>query len=166
MNKMEYKFTSIGKFMFKLVDKLSSFLIKHKWLYYILLYTWALPLTLIGWVIALFLLIIGKKPQNYHGMCMFRIKERWGGFSIGQVIVRDTTSSDKEINPHEYGHSFQLAIFGFFTLFLVIIPSVIRYWYRELKYERKLKIPPTDYDDIWFEGSATYVGNKAVEVIK
>ncbi len=42
--------------------------------------------------------------------------------------------------------------------FVVGIPSMIRYWYRELKYNRKGKVPPTSYDSIWFEGQATRIG--------
>ena len=39
--------------------------------------------------------------------------------------------------------------------FVITGPSIVRYWYRELKYYRKGLVPPTKYDDIWFEGQAT-----------
>ena len=52
----------------------------------------------------------------------------------------------------------QNAILGPFMPFVVGIPSAIRYWYRELKYNRKGKVPPTSYDSIWFEGQATRIG--------
>ena len=39
-------------------------------------------------------------------------------------------------------------------IFIVMIPSAVRYWYREYIYrkdrERYYKLP--DYDAIWFEG--------------
>lgn len=49
-------------------------------------------------------------------------------------------------------------------LFVITIPSAIRYWYRELKYHRKGLVPPTMYDDIWFEGQATRWGQTYVDM--
>lgn len=46
--------------------------------------------------------------------------------------------------------------------FVITIPSIIRYWYRELKYNKKGLTPPTEYDDIWFEGQATKWGYKYI----
>jgi hypothetical protein len=40
---------------------------------------------------------------------------------------------------------------------------MIRYWYRELKYYRKGLIPKTDYDSVWFEGTATKWGTKVYQ---
>ncbi|MBO5712210.1 MAG: hypothetical protein J6R47_05160 [Acholeplasmatales bacterium] len=42
--------------------------------------------------------------------------------------------------------------------FVICIPSALRYWYRELRYNRKGITPPTKYDDIWFEDEATKLG--------
>lgn len=47
-------------------------------------------------------------------------------------------------------------------LFVIAIPSMIRYWYLELKYYRKNIHCPVGYDDIWFEGQATRWGVKYV----
>lgn len=68
--------------------------------------------------------------------------------------------------PHEYGHSIQVMIWGPLWLFVVAIPSVIRFWYREWYYKHKYfttrkSLPP--YDSIWFEGQATRWGNRAFE---
>ena len=71
----------------------------------------------------------------------------WGGFEMGLMFVRDQCSY-YTLNKHEFGHTFQNCLLGPFMPFLVSIPSAIRYWYRELKYERKSLIPPTDYDAI------------------
>lgn len=43
-----------------------------------------------------------------------------------------------------------------------MIPSVIRFWYREFKYNRKDLQAPTEYGDIWFEGQASRWGEKYV----
>lgn len=65
---------------------------------------------------------------------------------------------------HECGHGIQNIIFGPLFPFLVAIPSVIRYWYREVIWrkdrERYFQLPK--YDDIWFEGQATRWGDKYI----
>ena len=151
-----FKFTKYGKFMFNLCHDGAIFLAKHRWLYYILACTWGILLTLPGIIITLTLLIIGKKPKKYGGIYYFQVGKYWGGFEMGLMFVRDTTSWDS-VNSHELGHSYQNAILGPFMPFLVSIPSAIRYWYRQ--YTKKA-LPA--YDAIWFEGNATFVGEKII----
>jgi hypothetical protein len=46
-------------------------------------------------------------------------------------------------------------------MILISLASAIRYWYREYLIQIQ-KVPYytlPDYDDIWFEGTATYLGN-------
>ena len=43
-------------------------------------------------------------------------------------------------------------------LFVIVIPSATRYWYRNWALAKGKKLP--DYDAIWFEGSATKIGAK------
>ena len=45
-------------------------------------------------------------------------------------------------------------------LFVITIPSVIRYWYRNWALAQGKKLP--DYDAIWFEGQATKWGKKYI----
>ena len=143
--------------MVNLINKIAVWLSKHKWLYYILNFTWGSILTVVGFLMILGLLIAGKKPEIYYGCFRFKIGKSWGGFSIGLLIVTDNNSSDN-VSLHEVGHTYQNAILGPLMIFLVSIPSMVRYWYRELKYYRKGLAPKTKYDDIWFEGSATKIG--------
>ena len=163
MMKKTSRFTSYGNFMYNFTEKGITFLAKHKWLYYLLNLTWGIFLTFIGWIITLGLLMIGKKPTKYHGIYYIKIGDSWGGFETGLMFVRDKTSIEI-LNAHEYGHTYQNAIFGPFQIFLITIPSIIRYWYRELKYERKGITPKTDYDDIWFERSASNHGLIAIDI--
>jgi len=149
--------------MRKFLFKCSMFLARHRVIYYILNCTWGIILTLIGWFITLALLIVGKKPVPYHGVYYFPLRESWGGFEMGMMFIRDTTSTE-HVSQHELGHTFQNAILGPFMIFLVSLPSVFRYWYRYLKFERKGLNPTTEYDDIWFEGSASEIGTKVVEM--
>jgi hypothetical protein len=46
-------------------------------------------------------------------------------------------------------------------LFVITIPSAIRYWYREIRARKGLK-NETGYDDIWFEGDATRRGEEFI----
>lgn len=126
-------------------------------LYYFLSFTWGLPLTAIGCIVAIFLLLAGKRPQFFGPSLHFTIGRNWGGVDLGPVFITSNTYTTKTV-CHEFGHSLQNCVFGPLTLFVVCIPSVFRYWYREFRYERHGQIPPTRYDDAWFEGQATMWG--------
>ncbi len=160
-----YKPTKIGKLLYDLTLGWAKFLIKHRWLYYILSCTWGIIMTLVGCFITLILLCCGCKIEKFYWVYFMRIGKCWGGFDSGLMFVRDHKSADS-INEHEFGHTFQNTLFGPFALFIAFLPSAFRYWYRELKYYRKGKRPPVKYDDIWFEKSATDVGHLAVEYFK
>lgn len=152
--------TKYGKFIYNLCDKTGFWFAKHKIIYWILMCTWALPTTLLGTLCYLVLRIF-KKPKDYFGTPMFVIGKNWGGLELGICFaVSEPTYSS--ICNHEVGHTYQI-ILGPFILFLVSIPSAIRYWYRELVYYKRHKNPKTLYDDIWFERSATDLGNKIIE---
>lgn len=62
--------------------------------------------------------------------------------------------------PHEYGHSIQNIRFGWAMPFVVAIPSVVRYWFREYRYSIQ-RPPKTGYYDIWFENQASKLGLEA-----
>ena len=157
--------SKLGKKFYDFTEKRIKFIARHKWLYYLLNCTWGIFLTLIGLIITLFLLIINKKPKKYHGIYYFEIGKFWGGFETGLMFVRDKTSV-MSVSVHEYGHTYQNAIYGPFQIFIITIPSIIRYWYREIKYERKGLQTKTEYDDIWFEKSASEHGLLALDIEK
>lgn len=64
---------------------------------------------------------------------------------------------------HEAGHSIQHSLYGPLFIFLIAIPSCIRYWYRNW-YAKKHKSDPDyymkPYDAVWFEASASDLGRK------
>lgn len=133
-----------------------------KFKFYLLSFTWGLPMTIIGLIVALALIIAGKKPEKY-GYCLhFKVGNNWGGVSFGIVFITDKTPSE-HTKMHEVGHSIQGCYWGLLMPFVIGLPSTIRYWYRELKYYRKGKTPPTKYDDAWFEGDATRRGTKFIK---
>ena len=127
----------------------------NKPLYYILNIVWGFPMTLIGAIAAVGLLIIGKRPTRHGGCFHFRIGRNWGGINLGLVFLTDETAGSSTCH-HEYGHSLQNAMFGPFMPFIVGIPSAIRYWVFTIR-EKKHKVNPP-YDSIWFEGTATKWG--------
>lgn len=133
-----------------------------KFLYYFLSFTWGLPLTLIGCIVAFILTIAGKKSNKFGPTRYFSVGKNWGGLEMGVFFITDSTASYR-IRCHEFGHSLQNCIWGPLMIFVICIPSSIRYWYRELRYERRGLNPPTKYDDIWFEGQATKWGTQAYE---
>ena len=162
---MEQKRTKFGSAMYNFTTKFGKFLCKIKPLYYLLNLTWGLFLTIIGWFVALAMLVSKHKPTWYHGIIYFKTtSSNWGGFSIGMVFVVCSNAPESTLE-HEYGHTYQNAILGPFMLFLVSIPSMIRYWVRdkEIKKGNALK---TDYDAIWFESGASDIGHWALEYEK
>lgn len=137
---------------------------KNKVLYYVLSLTWGLPMTMIGAVVALCLVISGHKPKRWGGCIYFNVGKRWGGLELGLFFLTDKRDSESTKN-HEFGHSIQNCRYGFLMPFIVCIPSAARYWYRELRMAMGLK-NETGYDSIWFEGEATKLGNEYIEMWK
>lgn len=147
------------------IDILGSFIARHPFIYYLLTYTWGLVMTVIGWLIVLVLLIFRKGRLNrlgYHIFFEFHEDKSWG-FSIGSIsfVGKIFTHADKELLLHEFGHTVQNALFGPLVLFIVYIPSFIRYHYIEYLQktakDHKVLID-FDYEDIWFESNATRLG--------
>lgn len=129
----------------------------NKLTFYLLSFTWGLPLTLVGLIVGAALMIAGKKPEKWGACWYFKVGKNWGGTELGVIFLTENTPNDY-IRNHEHGHAIQNCYFGFLMPFIVCIPSAIRYCYRKLKYYRKGLIPPTEYDSVWFEGDATKLG--------
>ena len=130
---------------------------KNKKLFYILQFTWGLPLNLIGFLVALILIILGKKPKKHKWCYYFEIGKNWGGFELGLFFLVDKNPTES-IKNHELGHAIQNCWWGPLFLIVIWIPSMIRYQYRniikKIKPHKKLK----PYNSIWFEGEATKLG--------
>lgn len=129
----------------------------NKKIFYILSFTWGLPLTIVGGLVALVLLITGHKPKCFGWCLYFEVGEGWGGFEMGPIFLCSKTCSE-HTKIHEFGHGIQNCYFGPLMIFVVCIPSAIRYWIREWKKSKGIELPP--YDSIWFEGQATELGKK------
>lgn len=132
----------------------------RKFFYWFIQFTWGLPLTLAGGILALLLIARGVKPQKFAYAIYFACGEHWGGLNLGGFFFVQK-DADTSIKSHEYGHSLQNLLLGPLTPFLVTIPSALRYHYRRWKRAKGHPLPP--YDQFWCEGWATKWGKKYSE---
>ena len=100
-------------------------------LYWLIWCTWGLPVTIVGAVMTLALIIIGKKPKTFCGGVYVETGKNWGGLSMGPFFF---VNKDPYLHllQHERGHGNQW-ILGTFMYFVVGIPSAARYWLREME---------------------------------
>ena len=126
-------------------------------LFYILNFTWGLPMTLIGGIACLVFIGLGKLPTVHGGCLCFTKGKNWGGVSLGLVMIVSEQATENTKN-HELGHALQNAVYGVFMPFIVSIPSAVRYWHRRGKDPATLPL----YDAVWFEGQATEWGNQFI----
>ena len=131
----------------------------NKTTFYLLSFTWGIILTLYGCLVALVMLLLGKKPRRWAWTRYFILgKKSWGGMECGMIFLRDHGKSPF-INAREFGHAVQNCFFGPLMIPLVTIPSSLRYWTRRLL--KRLGHPPKkDYYAIWFEAQASRLGLK------
>ena len=135
----------------------------NKFLFYFLSFTWGLPMTLIGCLVAAVLFVLGCKPKKWGWCWYFEVGENWGGVELGIFFLTNKNPS-VHIRNHEHGHGFQNCIFGFLMPFIVCIPSAVRYWYREylVLSGRKKAYELPDYDSVWFERQASTIGTEFI----
>lgn len=127
-------------------------------MYYLIQWTWGIIMNIAGLCAFGFAKAKGWKIQKYRKAIEILCPWNFGGVSLGMFIVRGEKNSS--VMPHEYGHTIQNLRFGPAFLFVVGIPSAIRYWKREMTKDKSTLEP---YDAIWFEGQATELGKQANE---
>lgn len=139
--------------------------------YWLLQLTWGIIMNIVGLVVTLFCLIFlkGKIHRNGFGF-ITEVKDNWGGVSLGAFALcgsysqPDSSCYDSEwyyrTRCHEFGHSIQNMFLGPLFIFIVAIPSAIRYW---LDLYDKLK---GDYMDAWFERTASSWGTKWMTIME
>ena len=143
--------------------------------YWLLSLTWGCLFTIPGLLVLLFFVVFTrcKVHKNGYGF-IIEVGGNWGGYSLGPVSLCGRYSQEngpcydvgwyEYTRRHEFGHSLQNIMFGPFMLFLVEIPSIIRYHYYNYRINRNL--PVKEYDSIWFEGTASAWGSNAVERVE
>jgi len=141
-------------------------------LFWFLSLTWGLLMTLIGLLVTAFAIIFLKGKVHRNGFSyIVEVGGNWGGLNLGAVSLcggYTTTCPDEEwfqhTRRHEFGHGLQNCILGPLFPFLVAIPSAIRYHYQN--YRSRKGLPNKEYDAIWFEGTATKYGTRAINKIE
>lgn len=139
-------------------------MIRNKFLFYFLSFTWGLPITLLGCVTALLLLITGHKLQKWGYCYYFEVGNGWGGVSLGPIFVVNKQAS-RHTKNHESGHSHQNCAWGLLFPFVIAIPSCVRYWYREIR-ARKGNPCASSYYSVWFEKEASEIGTDFIHWYK
>ena len=70
--------------------------VKHRWLYYILQFTWGLPMNLVGCIVALVLVCCGKKAYLYGWNYCFELNINFGLelgiFFIAPPVITHTSA--------------------------------------------------------------------------
>jgi len=130
---------------------------RHPFIFYLLSFTWGLPMSLAGGVWCLLLLLIGRRPKRFGRCLRFEIGQHWGGANLGWLIVTCRDPSFRLL-CHEHGHAYQNILLGPLMPLLVCLPSTLRFHSRNLLRKLRPQIRLKDYDSIWFEGWATALG--------
>ena len=158
-----YPRTKAGQALYSFTVKAGCFLVRHRALAQILGVTWGCLGLLIGLVEMIVVNVLPCKRSygNFNGFPFVMFGDNWGGLEGGFCFfVADNMGDEWTLHTkrHETGHCFQNAVFGPFMVFLVMIPSAIRYWIR------KAKPSSVPYDAVWYEGSSTEIGTYYDEV--
>lgn len=127
--------------------------------YYTLSLTWGLPMTILGLLAGVVLIVLGYKPKRFGWAWYFEIGNHRDGFSLGFIFFCGKKSSNVT-KAHEYGHSFQNCKFGL-TMPILTLCSIIRYWYYTVV-EDWLGMDLLPYNSWWFEKQATEIGTKYI----
>lgn len=127
-------------------------------LFYILSWSWGLPLTLCGAAVIGILRLRGV-PIHRFGPCLYaETGKNWGGLELGMFFLKDKSPS-AHICLHEAGHAVQNIIFGPLMPLIVSIPSAVR-WHMRTRAHRRGRAVHGKYGDIWFEAQATALGRR------
>ena len=125
----------------------------RKSVFYILSFTWGLPLSLIGVMVCGVLMLAGYRPKRWGHCYYIAIGKSWGGLEFGWFFLVDKNET-AYIKNHELGHGYQNTRFGFIMPALWII-SACRYWLKQLGV-------PIAYYSWWYEMQANQIGQKVM----
>lgn len=146
--------------------------------YWLIHAIWGFPTFIIGCFIALYMILTNRTPKVFGYTLYFESKLLKGcGFEAGPffVIAADCSNS-VAMKQHEHGHGIQTLWWGPLMLFIISLPSAIRFHYRNFQYRHHVRMyakgkisreqyscwlrSVPDYDSIWFEHQASVLGKK------
>lgn len=140
----------------KTFNKILSYIV-----FYLIQFTWGLLHNLVGSVLALWMVVTKHKIRRCGPFFYFLAPELPGSIEGGVFYIANTIGAHSHL--HEMGHGLQNMVWGPLMIFVIVIPSAIRFWYREWYWKNKFPITGKalpEYDSIWFEGQATKWGTK------
>ncbi len=124
--------------------------------FYFLSFTVGLPMSILGCIVALIMLLLGYKAKIYN-RCICFTCGKYSGFTLGCFIFVGKHCGEKLLQ-HELGHALQNCMYGLLMPFIVALPSFFRYHYRRFCIRRLHKRLHVAYENIWFEAEATALG--------
>ena len=119
--------------------------ILNKFMYYFLSWTWGFIMSFIGLIVIttlkVYLKLTGQssKLQTWGYSKYLAFGSGWGGLEFGMWFLMDD-SNYTPLKDHEFGHGVQNCWWGPFTLFVIFLPSSIRYWLRNFESMRSKRV--------------------------
>lgn len=131
-----------------------------KFLFYLVQWTWGLPVNLVGFLIFLFFKIRGCKHEKFQYAWITYVPWNAGGLSMGLFIFMKADHPNKiwtyNTRIHEYGHTWQCLLLGVFYYPVIALPSAI--WCNHFEgYRRRNNV---SYYVFYPEKWANYFGQK------
>lgn len=100
-----------------------------KILFYIVQWTWGLPVNIIGLIVFLICKIAGFKQKKFKNAYITYVNWNQGGLSLGLFIFMKDEHESKvwtyNTHIHEYGHTYQCLLLGVFYWIIIALPSAI-----------------------------------------
>lgn len=98
-------------------------------LFYLVQWTWGLPVNLVGFIIYLICKLLGRKSEKFGYSWITYLPWNQGGLSMGLFIFMkgDHPSEMWTYNTriHEYGHTWQCLLLGPLYYIVIAIPSAV-----------------------------------------
>lgn len=112
-------------------------------LFYLVQWTWGLPVNLVGFIIYLICKLLGRKSEKFGHAWITYLPWNQGGLSMGLFIFMKADHPDKtwtyNTRIHEYGHTWQCLLLGPLYYIVIAIPSAV--WCNFFEgYRRKNKV--------------------------
>ncbi len=133
----------------------------RRFLFYLVQWTWGLPVNLIGAIVYLICTkILHRRWQRFGYARIVYLPWKSGGLTLGLFIfMKDRHSSKKwtyNTRIHEYGHTWQCLVLGAFYWIVIALPSAI--WCNFFEGYRKRN--GVSYYKLYCEGWANKWGQK------
>lgn len=139
-----------------------------RFLFYLVQWTWALPINLIGLVGYIIFAKIKKcEHERFFNAVITYVPgpESFGGISFGTFIFMNPNRDEQfkyNTRIHEYGHSFQAILLGPVWFLVVAIPSFVWCNFKPLKEYRKKN--NVSYYSLYCEAWANRWGQAATKL--